>query len=597
MLPSHFARSLPSIWAQLTDPHPAITGLEARQRARVLSASLLAVLPLLLLYFALNVRSQAAANDYASAAVQFRLMLFSSLMLLSTYALSRTRHVDMSALVTLSVGSVIIVYRALIQSPIDADLFYYLALPIMFCALLLSRRLTAILVAGNVMFIAAFMLTTPALRSQDFLVGPIAYLMFMAFIVFLTVEYRNSLEKARQSELTSLVATRTASLQEEIERRSQIEASLRDEAAFYHALFDRTNDAIFIMNLEGYHLRANKRAAEMLGYSVDDIFGRHYTEFVAPEEYSRSDNILGRLLDGETIPVYERVFRRKDGTRLPVELNVALVRDSEGRPRYLQSAARDITERKNFEAWLQDALENEKQLAQMRNRFFSMISHEFRTPLTVILSSNELMFRYADRMDEARRGEHHGRISTQVKHLVTLLDDVMLINKVNANRIQLQPEQLDLLAFCTEILNGLGATVNPTLSLDFSMNVDHASVEMDPEILRRILTNLLSNAIKYSPDGGRVELALEVCSDYVEFRVSDEGIGIPLEDQAGLFEVFHRASNVGKIDGTGLGLVIVKQGVEMQGGQVNFTSMPGEGTTFRVNLPCKPESAVAAVCP
>jgi signal transduction histidine kinase len=94
-----------------------------------------------------------------------------------------------------------------------------------------------------------------------------------------------------------------------------------------------------------------------------------------------------------------------------------------------------------------------------------------------------------------------------------------------------------------------------------------------------------------------VELALEVCSDYVEFRVSDEGIGIPLEDQAGLFEVFHRASNVGKIDGTGLGLVIVKQGVEMQGGQVNFTSMPGEGTTFRVNLPCKPESAVAAVCP
>jgi signal transduction histidine kinase len=245
----------------------------------------------------------------------------------------------------------------------------------------------------------------------------------------------------------------------------------------------------------------------------------------------------------------------------------------------------DITDRKQAEEEVRKALAKEKELSELKSRFVTMTSHEFRTPLTTILSSAELLEHYGHKWTPDKKLTHIHRIQGTVKHLVQVLEDVTLIGKAEAGKLQLQPVPLDLVEFCHGLIEELQLSLGQHHSLVFTHQCHNLNVCMDEKLLRHILTNLISNAIKYSPNCGIVTVNL-VCQDSSAiFQIKDQGIGIPLADQEKLFEAFHRAQNVGNISGTGLGLAIVKRAVDLQGGEITVNSQVGEGTMFTVALP------------
>jgi signal transduction histidine kinase len=266
-----------------------------------------------------------------------------------------------------------------------------------------------------------------------------------------------------------------------------------------------------------------------------------------------------------------------------------------------------MIQRKQAEGEIRKALEKEKELTELKSRFISMTSHEFRTPLTTIQSSAELLERYSQKWTPERKLTHLHRIQTSVKHMTKLLNDVLIIGKAEAGKLKLTPAPLELEKFCGDLVEELQLNDTNQHAIAFTCGcaletgdlgqpgqggIGHAPLSsqfpipcMDEKLLRQILENLLSNAIKYSPTGSTVDFTLSCFSDRAIFQIRDRGIGIPAEDQQRLFETFHRAANVGTIAGTGLGLAIVKKCVDIHQGQVVVESEIGVGTTFTVTLP------------
>lgn len=259
---------------------------------------------------------------------------------------------------------------------------------------------------------------------------------------------------------------------------------------------------------------------------------------------------------------------------------------------------RELTERnENLEhrvaertAELQKALEKEKELNQLKSRFITMASHEFRTPLAIISSSSGILQKFSDRLNEEKKQEHLKTIQNTIKHITQILDDVLMINRGEADKLELRLELLDIVSFCRHLAQEIESSYSQH-TIKFSVNLgkdiitNSLIVQFDEKLLQQILTNLLTNAIKYSPDSNLVDFSLTKDNNQVIFKISDHGIGIPEADQIKLFESFHRASNVGNISGTGLGLSIVKKCVELHRGQISFHSQIGQGTTFTVTIP------------
>ncbi len=238
------------------------------------------------------------------------------------------------------------------------------------------------------------------------------------------------------------------------------------------------------------------------------------------------------------------------------------------------------------------ALERERELNELKTRFVSMVSHEFRTPLTAILSSAELLEHYSFRWPEEKKLTHLQRIRDTVQRMMKLLDDVLVVSRSEAGRLAFKPQPLDLIPFCRDLVEEfqleMGAQHRLILDLTGLKDPESLPAVMDEQLLHHILRNLLSNAIKYSPAGSEVRLALWRQGERVVFEVEDHGIGIPAADQARLFEPFHRAGNVGSTPGTGLGLHIVKRAVDLHGGAIAVQSEVDKGTVVTVELPIAP---------
>jgi signal transduction histidine kinase/CHASE2 domain-containing sensor protein len=243
----------------------------------------------------------------------------------------------------------------------------------------------------------------------------------------------------------------------------------------------------------------------------------------------------------------------------------------------------EITLHKQAEAEIRNALEQERDLNELKSRFITTISHEFRTPLTTIQSASELL-EYYEWSTEAKQ-ERFQQIHTAVQHMTQLLEDVLLIGRAEVGNLEFRPTQLDLTEFCQELVSSIQLTTTDSHIISFTHQGEAQLVWIDAKLLRQILTNLISNAIKYSPAGGNIELNLQYQAGSIVFRVCDEGIGIPPEDLPHLFEHFYRANNVGNITGTGLGLAIVKKSVELHQGKLTVQSQLGVGTEFKVTLP------------
>ncbi len=245
-----------------------------------------------------------------------------------------------------------------------------------------------------------------------------------------------------------------------------------------------------------------------------------------------------------------------------------------------------LEKEKSIELLLEQSLDKEKELSEMKSRFISTTSHEFRTPLASILSSAQLIHRYRTKWSDEKLDEHLNRVKQSVINLTKLLDDVLTISRAESGIIQFTPQETNLRQFCLEISEEVKHYINENHTFIFNYLPGETKFPVDPKLFRFILQNLLTNAFKYSPQGGKVELQVFLTKKQkLRITVSDEGIGIPEEDREHLFEPFHRAKNTMKITGTGLGLSIVKRSVDLHYGEIMYETAIGKGTKFTVLLP------------
>ena len=245
----------------------------------------------------------------------------------------------------------------------------------------------------------------------------------------------------------------------------------------------------------------------------------------------------------------------------------------------------DITDYKHAESEVRQALEQAKRLSELRERFVSMLCHQFRTPLNVVSFSADLLKRHIHQWTEEKNRSYLDLIQVAVQQISELLDEILLYGQAESARLECEPRPLNLEMFCRDILAQVQIASGDQKGISFVSQGNCSTAYLDPKLLQHILTNLLSNAIKYSPNGGAVTFRLSCQREQAIFQIKDSGIGIPVVDQQQIFEPFYRGSNVDSIPGTGLGLSIVKTLVDLHGGEIAVESVVGVGTTFTVNLP------------
>ncbi|MEM7580563.1 MAG: ATP-binding protein [Mastigocoleus sp.] len=233
--------------------------------------------------------------------------------------------------------------------------------------------------------------------------------------------------------------------------------------------------------------------------------------------------------------------------------------------------------------------QNEKQEVecqmQHKSQYMNMAAHELRNPIAAIKLGAEILKCYGSNMPVEKVQKHIQRIESATDSLNQILEEMLTLGKTESGKIECDLKSIDIINFCEEIVESQRITMSQNYTLNFYPDIQKRYADVDEKLLWHLLNNLLSNAVKYSPDGGAVSLSLDWEEQYVCFRVKDEGIGIPLEAQAQLFEPFQRARNVGEIPGTGLGLAIVKQCIILHQGFIEIESAVNEGTTFIVRLP------------
>lgn len=233
---------------------------------------------------------------------------------------------------------------------------------------------------------------------------------------------------------------------------------------------------------------------------------------------------------------------------------------------------------------LNDSLELERRQRLVKSRLVAMFSHDFRNPLAVILSSANLILDYEDRLSPERKRAKLNRITSSVRQLIQMLDDMLMVAELDSDQFVYNPESIDISTLLEDIVEEFQIIHDETHQLDYQSNV-YQSLHIDPKIFRQIVANLVSNAIKYSPSGSTVRVTLNDVANGIELRVIDQGMGIPQKDIPQLFEPFHRANNAKDVKGTGLGLAIVKQGLELCGGSITVESNLDEGSVFIVCFP------------
>jgi signal transduction histidine kinase len=252
----------------------------------------------------------------------------------------------------------------------------------------------------------------------------------------------------------------------------------------------------------------------------------------------------------------------------------------------------DVTEMKERETELAEnskrlelALEKEVELSSMKSNFVATASHEFRTPLTTIFSAADLLHHYSDQMDDKQRESYLKEIKQEVGDMTQLLDDILLVRKMEAGMFSFSPEKSNMELLLRNIVRASQNMAGNAHAIHLNIDCDGSSVLIDDSLIRHIVNNLLSNAIKYSPDGEAIEVTLSRNNGEIVLDVSDRGIGIPEDDVERVFDTFFRADNSSGIGGTGLGLSVVKTAVELHGGRIDVSSAVNEGTTFSVHIP------------
>ena len=351
----------------------------------------------------------------------------------------------------------------------------------------------------------------------------------------------------------------------------------------FEAYFKQHPEAVRYCASRARVLQVNRTTLTLYKIDSQDQFNKNLGSVADPEGFKRFRDELVMLANGVTRFETEQVEHIATGEDIHTVVGVSLVPGCEDDWSRLMVYVVDITERIRAEQELRNALERERELSDLKTRFVSMASHEFRTPLTTIVSSTEILENYSERMQAEQKTRHFGKIQAAAQHMTQLLDDVLLFGKADADQLQTSPTTFDFHELAQEILEQV--QLNAPQNLMFDVNLTCGIVTLDKTLMHHILNNLLTNAIKYSPEGGTISFNVECTNDNLIICVQDQGIGIPLKDQEHLFEPFHRAQNVDTIQGTGLGLAITKRAVDLHCGAINIESTEGMGTTFTITIP------------
>ncbi len=333
-------------------------------------------------------------------------------------------------------------------------------------------------------------------------------------------------------------------------------------------VFDRSMNYVFV---EGEEL-------QKLGINSKLLRGTNYLNRIPEEVRDLMASKLYEVFEGNLVKF--EVTLNKDIyqiTGVPLE-------DEDKQISQILMVERNVTEEVRAKKDVEHALMKERELNELKSRFVSMASHEFRTPLTTINSSATLISKYDQTEQQDKRLKHINKIQNNVEHLSNMLNDILSLSKLEEGKISKELVEFNLLDFIKDVIEEAELFSNGKVTVSYSFQGDE-NVRCDPKILKNILSNLLSNAIKYSFEEGKVELVAKNSSDAIYFSVSDNGVGIPIEDQAQIADRFFRASNVSNIEGTGLGLNIVKKYLQALDGELTFASEPNELTIFKVKIP------------
>ncbi len=385
----------------------------------------------------------------------------------------------------------------------------------------------------------------------------------------------------------------------DITKRVEAEAALQRERDLMEKTINTSTAAIFLLDCHGRVLFASDHAETLLHAPHDEIIGsgiydhnlqldieRVSDEADAAKQQSEEDMIFQRILRDKTA-IYNETYRLNRPGQPPVYVAIsgAPLLDENGSVREVILTANDITLHKQAEAQLQAAVTRERELNDLKTRFLSMVTHEFKTPLAVIRSSADLMRMKLHLISREQIANRLDILDEQVQHIDALINEVVQINRTQLFTQQARREAVDLPALMTRIVRELRMAYGDRCPIDVTPGPLCDDWTADPAMLQQIISNLLSNAIKYTPDDRPVTVNYQCISNTLTLHVADQGIGIPPEDLDKLFDPFHRASNVGSVSGSGLGLVIVKQAIDAHGGSIHVDSAVGQGTTVTITLP------------
>lgn len=377
-------------------------------------------------------------------------------------------------------------------------------------------------------------------------------------------------------------------LNRDILRRKKAEAKTRENEHKLRKMIEEVGDVIFSADYMGRFTFINMRLESLTGYTTDELLGKDYNFLVHPDWIANVKEFYQAQFT-ERIPETRLEFPivTKQGKTRWVEQNVVLVTNGkmvEG----FQCVVRDVSHRKEAEESIKASLEKEKQINELKSRFVSLASHEFRTPLSTILSSTELIREYMEHESQSpafikdKKIHHLNRIKSAIQNMVTTLNNFLSLDQLEHGKISTNPEEFDVKKLSEEMIDKVSQKLKPNQKIIYNHTSASSVVYMDKAILGNIIVNLLTNAIKYSPEGSMIRYTTNVRVNGLEFSVEDQGIGIPESEQANLFERFFRAKNTLNIDGTGLGLSIVKKYVDLLNGHISFISRENEGSIFKV---------------
>ena len=379
--------------------------------------------------------------------------------------------------------------------------------------------------------------------------------------------------------------THWISVQRDITERKRTEVALRQSEERFRRVVENALDIITILDKDGIIHYESPSVEKVLGYSPHTLIGQNFFEYIHPDDLGTAfKGIINVLRNPQKVLPIEFRCRHQQGSWRILEAISQQFIDNSPEPRIIINS-RDITERKRLDE-MRLALERERELSTLKTRFFSMASHEFRTPLSTALAAAQLIENSPNIWNQPdKRKRNLRRIQDAVKNMVQLLDDILTINRAETGKLEFNPKPLNLDQFCRQFVEEMQLSAGNEHKLVFSCEGEIISACLDEKLLRSILSNLLSNAIKYSPKGGQVCFSLQFSSNKAQIQISDRGIGIPSEDRQQLFEPFQRGKNVRRIPGTGLGLVVVKKCVDSHQGSINIDSEVNQGTTVTVILP------------